>query len=171
MLSSFNCESDLSRMYLILKSLFKPGTQAVQGRSRCVAMATRSSAFLPFLQHLLPSPSSPPTLLHARSRASHLFAHILTPTLPSITVPALTLRLPPLLTRLWDGLLLAVPKKKTSHSKSRSRQYAGKALKDVNAVNTCAACGKPKRAHLLCPYCVEGESVQRFVGHGLPGLG
>lgn len=50
--------------------------------------------------------------------------------------------------------LLAVPKKKTSHSKRRHRQLAGKALKDVVAVVNCPGCGRPKKAHFLCPYCV-----------------
>jgi ribosomal protein L32 len=40
--------------------------------------------------------------------------------------------------------------------KKRHRQYAGKALKDVTALNKCSACGNVKRAHLLCPYCVQG---------------
>ena len=40
--------------------------------------------------------------------------------------------------------------------KKRHRQYAGKALKDVTALNKCSACGNIKRAHLLCPYCVQG---------------
>jgi ribosomal protein L32 len=34
---------------------------------------------------------------------------------------------------------------------------AGKALKDVTALNRCSACGHVKRAHVLCPYCVQGK--------------
>lgn len=34
---------------------------------------------------------------------------------------------------------------------------AGKALKDVTSLNRCSACGNIKRAHLLCPYCVQGK--------------
>lgn len=34
---------------------------------------------------------------------------------------------------------------------------AGKALEDVTALNKCSACGKVKRAHLLCPYCVKSK--------------
>ncbi|POS84014.1 WD40 repeat-like protein [Erysiphe pulchra] len=41
---------------------------------------------------------------------------------------------------LWESILRAVPKKKTSHSKKRSRQRAGKALKDVTALNKCSGC-------------------------------
>jgi ribosomal protein L32 len=37
---------------------------------------------------------------------------------------------------------------------------AGKALKDVTALNRCSACGHVKRAHLLCPYCVKGWYIQ-----------
>ena len=76
--------------------------------------------------------------------------------LGAVSIPAISLSLPTLIGEIWDGLLRAVPKKKTSHMKKRHRQLAGKALKDVNAINTCPACGKPKRAHLLCPYCVAG---------------
>ncbi|KAF2424870.1 hypothetical protein EJ08DRAFT_652313 [Tothia fuscella] len=77
-------------------------------------------------------------------------------------IPALSFALPQhifpgisdFLRELWDGLLKAVPKKKTSHMKKRHRQMAGKALKDVTALNKCSACGKVKRAHVLCPHCV-----------------
>ncbi len=34
---------------------------------------------------------------------------------------------------------------------------AGKGLKDVTALNKCSACGHVKRAHLLCPYCLDGK--------------
>lgn len=57
---------------------------------------------------------------------------------------------------VWESILRAVPKKKTSHSKKRSRFLAGKALKDVTSLNRCSGCGNVKRAHLLCPYCVKG---------------
>ena len=70
-------------------------------------------------------------------------------------LPAALAPIPIVLGELWDGLLQAVPKKKTTHSKTRSRQMAGKALKDVTALNKCPACGRVKRAHLLCPYCVQ----------------
>jgi large subunit ribosomal protein L32 len=60
------------------------------------------------------------------------------------------------LREIWEGILRAVPKKKTSHMKKRHRQMAGKGLKDVTALNKCSACGRVKRAHILCPYCVEG---------------
>lgn len=60
--------------------------------------------------------------------------------------------------QLWDSILKAVPKKKTSHRKKRQRFMAGKALRDVTNLNTCSACGNVKRAHLLCPYCVQGNS-------------
>ena len=62
-----------------------------------------------------------------------------------------------ILSGIWDSILRAVPKKKTSHRKKRQRFLAGKALKDVTNLNTCSACGQVKRAHLLCPYCVAGR--------------
>ncbi|KAL8808075.1 MAG: hypothetical protein Q9182_000353 [Xanthomendoza sp. 2 TL-2023] len=71
--------------------------------------------------------------------------------------------LPPFLSDLWESLLRAVPKKKTSHRKKRQRFLAGKALQDVTSLNKCSACGNVKRAHLLCPYCVQGKALQYFL--------
>merc|ERR1711939_27060 len=71
----------------------------------------------------------------------------------SIAIPAIAINIPGLVSDIWEGILKAVPKKKTSHRKKR-RQLAGKALKDVKAINECPGCGRPKKAHTLCPYCV-----------------
>ena len=105
------------------------------------------SAFLPVARATLFPDAAPmirrPPLLHT----------LRTSLLPAVLVP-----LPALLGDLWDGLLNAVPKKKTSHMKKRHRQMAGKALKDVTALNKCSACGRVKRAHVLCPYCVQSRS-------------
>lgn len=59
------------------------------------------------------------------------------------------------LSELWDCVLRAVPKKKTPYGKKRSRQLAGKALKDVTHLNHCSGCGRIKRMHILCPHCVS----------------
>lgn len=76
-----------------------------------------------------------------------------------ITIPAaIRIGVPSILAEIWDSILRAVPKKKTSHRKKRQRFLAGKALKDVTALNKCSACGNVKRAHLLCPFCVNGWS-------------
>lgn len=72
-----------------------------------------------------------------------------TPAASSITVNGI-------LSGIWESILRAVPKKKTSHMKKRHRQMAGKALKDVKNLNRCSGCGQIKRAHLLCPNCVSG---------------
>jgi large subunit ribosomal protein L32 len=91
-----------------------------------------------------------PLLQHLQRRANNALN-------PSL-LPAIFLPIPTLLGELWDGLLKAVPKKKTSHMKKRHRQMAsGKALKDVTALNTCSSCGRQKRAHVLCEYCVKSE--------------
>jgi large subunit ribosomal protein L32 len=87
------------------------------------------------------------------------------PLLPSLAyaIPsAIQLNVPRILDGLWESILRAVPKKKTSHMKKRHRQMAGKALKDVTSLNKCSACGNVKRAHFLCPYCVTG-GFQRHV--------
>ncbi|KAF2161646.1 hypothetical protein M409DRAFT_59029 [Zasmidium cellare ATCC 36951] len=79
-------------------------------------------------------------------------------------LPAALIPIPTLLGELWDGILNAVPKKKTSHMKKRHRQMAGKALKDVTALNKCSGCGRLKRAHVLCPYCVK--SIKQWLNNG-----
>lgn len=64
-----------------------------------------------------------------------------------------------------------MPKKKTSHMKKRQRQMAsGKHLKDVTELNKCSGCGRVKRAHVLCPYCVQGKwdhDIARSLGNRL----
>lgn len=78
--------------------------------------------------------------------------------LPAALLQPISLQIPSL-ADIWDSVLRAVPKKKTSHMKKRHRQMAGKALKDVKSLNTCPGCGSIKRAHLLCPHCVKGMHV------------
>ena len=73
------------------------------------------------------------------------------------------------LLELLPGIVLAVPKKKTSHSKKRMRA-AGKGLKDKQSASpdmlfgwlssyfssdivSCPGCGSPKLAHHLCGKC------------------
>ena len=75
-----------------------------------------------------------------------------------IAIPAaIRIDVPSILAEIWESILRAVPKKKTSHRKKRQRFLAGKGLKDVTALNKCSACGNVKRAHLLCPFCVNGQ--------------
>ncbi|KAF1991109.1 hypothetical protein K402DRAFT_400587 [Aulographum hederae CBS 113979] len=79
-----------------------------------------------------------------------------------IPIPSAALRYPTgaiisvttLLGEIWDSVLRAVPKKKVSHMKRRHRQNANKGLKDVTELTRCPGCGRAKRAHILCPYCV-----------------
>jgi len=116
-------------------------------------MALRLSPSASFLQAFLPLAQNAirPTTrlpLWQRWRSSML---------PTIIVP-----IPGIVSNIWESILRAVPKKKTSHMKKRHRQMAGKALKDVTALNTCSSCGRQKRAHILCPYCV----ASRYFGHG-----
>ncbi len=53
---------------------------------------------------------------------------------------------------LWNGILLAVPKKKVSHSR-KSMRAANKGLKDRVDLVHCSACGKPKLQQHICAYC------------------
>ncbi|KAI0162806.1 ribosomal protein ymL32-like protein [Pestalotiopsis sp. NC0098] len=72
----------------------------------------------------------------------------------AIAVPAALQSIPGILGDIWEGILKAVPKKKTSHMKKRHRLLAGKALKDVTALNKCPACGHTKKMHTICPQCM-----------------
>ncbi|MCJ1256951.1 hypothetical protein MMC24_004776 [Lignoscripta atroalba] len=83
------------------------------------------------------------------------FSQSLLPRISIVIPTAIHLNIPSLLSGIWESILRAVPKKKTSHRKKRQRFMAGKALKDVTSLNKCSACGNVKRAHLLCPYCVR----------------
>ncbi|KAI0271364.1 hypothetical protein BC834DRAFT_818386 [Gloeopeniophorella convolvens] len=61
----------------------------------------------------------------------------------------------PLLPSLRDLIppfLLAVPKKKVSHSRKAMRS-ANKGLKDKHNLVHCPGCGSAKLAHHLCPQC------------------
>lgn len=113
-----------------------------------------------FPRLLLPfATASPITISPLRARTAPLLGHILQPILQlSVTMSTVTrFDFPSILAGLWESILRAVPKKKTSHRKKRQRFMAGKALKDVTALNKCSACGNVKRAHLLCPFCVNGS--------------
>ncbi|KAI1403491.1 hypothetical protein F4819DRAFT_450971 [Hypoxylon fuscum] len=81
----------------------------------------------------------------------------------AIAIPAAISNIPSLLGDIWEGILRAVPKKKTSHMKKRHRQMAGKALKDVTSLNKCPACGGIKKMHTLCSNCMGriGSMLER----------
>ncbi|TEY55714.1 hypothetical protein BOTCAL_0230g00070 [Botryotinia calthae] len=114
------------------------------------AHTTTSSILSSFLPRLAPATATFAT------RSTTLYSRQLShPLLPVLAIPsAIHLNIPGFLEGLWEGILKAVPKKKTSHMKKRHRQMAGKGLQDVTNLNRCSACGHIKRAHLLCPYCV-----------------
>ncbi|KAG9205373.1 hypothetical protein B5807_03920 [Epicoccum nigrum] len=79
-----------------------------------------------------------------------------------LAIPSLSLPSFPSLGDIWDGILKAVPKKKTSYMKKRTRFLAGKEIKDITSLNKCSACGRVKRAHILCPYCVDAIKTNIF---------
>ncbi|KAJ7225477.1 hypothetical protein GGX14DRAFT_639082, partial [Mycena pura] len=56
------------------------------------------------------------------------------------------------LLELFPPFVLAVPKKKTSHSRKSMRE-ANKGLKDKQNIVNCPGCGSPKLAHHLCDPC------------------
>ena len=112
----------------------------------------------PLWQTLLPGlngPMRPVLSPNFLQRLSQPFGAISTP-FGALAIPSLSLPSIPSLADIWDGILNAVPKKKTSYRKKRQRFMAGKGLKDITSLNTCSGCGRVKRLHILCPYCVDG---------------
>ncbi|KAH8821197.1 hypothetical protein F5884DRAFT_745526 [Xylogone sp. PMI_703] len=123
---------------------------------------TASSILSSFLPRL--SPSIRTARIGSLAIFSRQLSHPLIPAL-NIAVPAaIHLNVPSLLGGIWESILRAVPKKKTSHMKKRHRQMAGKGMKDVTSLNRCSACGHIKRAHVLCPYCVKGSNASMHLG-------
>ncbi|KAJ0317583.1 hypothetical protein Brms1b_004782 [Colletotrichum noveboracense] len=106
---------------------------------------------------MLPQISAP-----AFSRSARIFSlytrQLVQPMFPTLAaLPAINLNIPAWLGGIWESVLRAVPKKKTSHSKKRHRQMAGKALQDVKSLCKCPGCGQVKRQHVLCPTCTKCE--------------
>jgi len=64
---------------------------------------------------------------------------------------------------LLPPFLLAVPKKKVSHSRKAMRS-SNKGLKDKRNIVSCPACGQPKLAHHLCADCFSSFS-RRWKGY------
>lgn len=121
-------------------------------------MAVRHIAALPFL-----SPFTFPVLRQSRQWATLYQRAVLLQGLPVLS-GYIANEIPSFLAGLWESVLRAVPKKKTSHMKKRHRQMAGKALKDVKSLSKCPGCGEPKRSHVLCPECVKGmASLNPFI--------
>ncbi|PCH33583.1 hypothetical protein WOLCODRAFT_112100 [Wolfiporia cocos MD-104 SS10] len=98
-------------------------------QSRTVLPALR----LPFSRPLLAAAALVPSFLTPRPFSWAL------PTLQSLL-------------ELFPPFLLAVPKKKVSHSR-KSMRSANKGLKDKENLVHCPGCGSPKLAHHLCPNC------------------
>jgi large subunit ribosomal protein L32 len=114
------------------------------------------------LASLLPNLSSPVLLASSRSFAlySRQLSHPLLPAL-SLAIPAIQLNLPTLLGDIWESILRAVPKKKTSHMKKRHRQMANGKLADITSLCRCPGCGQLKRMHRICPHCMGSRSPPR----------
>ncbi|KAF2441778.1 hypothetical protein P171DRAFT_393275 [Karstenula rhodostoma CBS 690.94] len=120
----------------------------------------------PLWQTLLPGlngPARPVLNLPLLQRLAQPFRMLPTP-FAALAIP-LSLPSIPSLSDIWEGLLKAVPKKKTSYMKKRTRFMAGKGLKDLTNLNKCSACGRVKRAHFLCPYCVDAIKSNIFGQH------
>jgi ribosomal protein L32 len=149
---------------LILIALHPVHPERVSRASLLIEMASAHVTTHSILSSFLPRLSGSTSL--SSSKFATLYSRQLSlPLLPSLgfALPsAIQLNIPSLVEGIWESILRAVPKKKTSHMKKRHRQYAGKALKDVTALNNCSACGNVKRAHLLCPYCVKGKNCKIY---------
>ncbi|KAH9893826.1 hypothetical protein F4778DRAFT_296852 [Xylariomycetidae sp. FL2044] len=119
-------------------------------------MASAFSSLFPRLASPAALPAFKSAVLYTQQSQQTRF-----PTIPSLAfaIPAAISRIPSILEDIWEGILRAVPKKKTSHMKKRHRQMAGKALKDVTNLNKCPACGGVKKMHTLCSVCMGRKST------------
>ncbi|EGW34215.1 uncharacterized protein SPAPADRAFT_135524 [Spathaspora passalidarum NRRL Y-27907] len=54
-----------------------------------------------------------------------------------------------------NGILRAVPKKKMSYRRHRTKLYApgNKQVQPLHNIVRCSACGRVKRSHFMCMYC------------------
>jgi large subunit ribosomal protein L32 len=130
-----------------------------------MAAATQGLRMAPGLSSLLPRVSAPVVL--SSSRWATLYAHEVShPLLPRLSIgfPGIAIRLPSFVEDIWEAILKAVPKKKTSHSKKRHRQMAGKALEDMHSFCRCPGCGQTKRMHRLCSHCMKSRDYAWPVG-------
>ncbi|CCA69429.1 hypothetical protein PIIN_03329 [Serendipita indica DSM 11827] len=92
-----------------------------------------------------------PSRVAVPSRISVFFSR----TLPFVGFAAPWTALRPQLESILELLppwLLAVPKKKVSHSRKAMRS-ANKGLKDKQNIHACDACGRAKLMHNLCHHC------------------
>ncbi|KAF6844121.1 54S ribosomal protein L32, mitochondrial [Colletotrichum musicola] len=117
-------------------------------------MAASAAAMAAQPLRRMPQISAP--VLFNSTRIFSLYSRQLLLPAVSAALPAINLNIPAWLGGIWESILRAVPKKKTSHSKKRHRQMAGKALKDIKLCN-CPACGQPKRQHVVCANCLSSK--------------
>lgn len=98
---------------------------------------------------------------HLAINDSHIRSLSIAHVFPSLrfTLPPIITSIIPIATGIWDSILRAVPKKKTSHSKKRKRQLVGKALQDKTNLTRCESCGDWRLLHTLCASCVK--SIQK----------
>lgn len=122
-------------------------------------LASSLSALLPGLSSAAFGNSYRSTILSSRELRQ---SPLLSISALAIAIPAAISNIPSLLGDIWEGILRAVPKKKTSHMKKRHRQMAGKGLKDVTNLNRCPACGGIKKMHTLCTSCTA--RIQGILG-------
>ncbi|KAL3893985.1 MAG: hypothetical protein SGCHY_005530 [Lobulomycetales sp.] len=72
----------------------------------------------------------------------------------SLGIARLPLTLQGILHELWDGLLWAAPKKRTTHSKKRKRM-AGKWPKPLLNLRPCPFCGSTQLMGHACRECLK----------------
>ncbi|KAI8923517.1 hypothetical protein BC831DRAFT_386553, partial [Entophlyctis helioformis] len=53
-----------------------------------------------------------------------------------------------------EGILMAVPKKRTTHRTKRIRN-APKWIEPLRNITKCPICGTDKRIHHICPNCLK----------------
>ncbi|KIX08125.1 uncharacterized protein Z518_02781 [Rhinocladiella mackenziei CBS 650.93] len=85
----------------------------------------------------------------------------------SVAIPTIAINIPGIIADIWEGVLNAVPKKKTSHMKKRHRQLAGKALKDSKQY---LAQHTIDEAHATDVFALAATQAQILSGSGEPSI-
>jgi ribosomal protein L32 len=122
--------------------------------------------FLQFLEELSASSSK-----LGQSILNHRWIESDIPLPAYVSIPSYSGSEPtPILSIFSDVFLwMAVPKKKTSHTRKRLRQLNYQ-LRNLNTIYECPLCGHSKRTHRLCLNCLKQRLLQlRSANKSSPG--
>ena len=109
--------------------------------------SSSSSSFSHFLRQFL-TPSTPQMKYSLVGYEMPLHPTTTSPTTPSRLINDI----------LGNALLMAVPKRKTTRSKTRIKNYRKRIVPDVKHIQICELCGETKLRHILCKCVVDDDN-------------